>query len=120
MKLKMQSCYLWDVIEDEDVDYHDDRSALEAICSGVPQEMVPTLATKASAKEAWEAIRTMCIGDDRVRKSTAQSLHAEYEQIAFCDGESIEDFALRLFNLVQQLAILGDPEPELKVVAKYL
>jgi len=120
MKLKMQSCYLWDAIEGEDVDFHDDRSALEAICSGVPQEMVPTLATKASAKEAWEAIRTMRIGDDRVRKSTAQSLHAEYEQIAFCDGESIEDFALRLFNLVQQLAILGDPEPELKVVAKYL
>ena len=36
MKLKMQSRYLWDAIEDEDVDYHDDRSAMEAICSGVP------------------------------------------------------------------------------------
>jgi len=59
MKLKMQSCYLWDAIEGEDVDFHDDRSALEAICSGMPQEMVPTLATKASAKEAWESIRTI-------------------------------------------------------------
>ncbi|XP_066320518.1 uncharacterized protein [Miscanthus floridulus] len=84
MKLKMQSRYLWDAIEDEDVDYHADRSTLEAICSGVSQEMVPTLATKASAKEAWEAIRTMRIGDDR------------------------------------RLAILGDLEPESKVVAKYL
>ena len=120
MKLKMQSRYLWDAIEDEDVDFHDDRSALEAICSSVPQEMVPTLATKASAKEAWEAIRTMRIGDDRVRKSTAQSLCVEYEQISFRDGESVEDFALRLSNLVQRLAILGDPEPEPKVVAKYL
>ncbi|XP_066320017.1 uncharacterized protein [Miscanthus floridulus] len=120
MKLKLQSWYLWDVIEDEDVDFHDDRSALEAICSGVPQEMVPTLATKPSAKEAWEAIRTMRIGDDRVRKSTAQSLRAKYEQISFRDGESVEDFALRLSNLVQRLVILGDPEPEPKVVAKYL
>jgi hypothetical protein len=76
MKLKLESRYLWEAIEDEDVDYHDDRSALEAICSGVPQEMVPTLATKPSAKQAWEAIRTMRIGDDRVRKSTAQSLRA--------------------------------------------
>ncbi|XP_066358296.1 uncharacterized protein [Miscanthus floridulus] len=82
--------------------------------------MVPTLATKASGKEAWEAIRTMRIGDDRVRKSTAQSLRVEYEQISFRDGESVEDFALRLSNLVQRLAILGDPEPEPKVVAKYL
>ncbi|XP_066311111.1 uncharacterized protein [Miscanthus floridulus] len=82
--------------------------------------MVPTLVTKPSAKQAWEAIWTMRISDDRVRKSMAQSLRAEYEQIAFRDGESVEDFALCLSNLVQRLAILGDPELEPKVVAKYL
>ncbi|XP_066311136.1 uncharacterized protein [Miscanthus floridulus] len=82
--------------------------------------MVPTLATKATAKEVWQAIRTMRIGDERVRKATAQSLWAEYEQITFRDGESVEDFALRLSNLVQRLVILGDEEPEPKVVAKYL
>ena len=90
------------------------------ICSGVPQEMVPTLATNPSTKEAWEAIHSMRIGDERVRKSTTQSLRAEYEQITFRDRDSIEDFALRLSNIVQRLAILGDPEPEPKVVAKYL
>jgi hypothetical protein len=36
MKLKLQSRYLWEAIEDDDVDFHDDRSPLEAICSGVP------------------------------------------------------------------------------------
>ncbi|XP_066323684.1 uncharacterized protein [Miscanthus floridulus] len=120
MKLKMQARYLWEAVEDDDVDFHDDRSALEAICSTVPQEMVPTLATKPIAKEAWEAIRTMRIGEEWVRKSTAQSLRAEYEQINFRDGESVEDFALRLSNLVQRLVILGDPELEAKVAAKYL
>lgn len=120
MKLKLQARCLWDVIEEDDADFQDDRSVLEAICSAVPEEMVPTLATKATAKEAWEAIRTMRIGDDRVRKSTAQNLRVEYEQINFKDGESVEDFALRLSNIVQRLAILGDPEPEAKVVAKYL
>ena len=86
----------------------------------MPLEMVPTLATKPLAKEAWEAIHLMRIGDERVRKSTAQSLRAEYEQIMFRDGESIEDFALRRSNIVQRLAFLDDPEPEPKVVAKYL
>ena len=62
----------------------------------------------------------MQIGDDRVRKSTAQNLRVEYEQINFKDGESVEDFALHLSNIVQRLAILGDPEPEAKVFAKYL
>ncbi|XP_066391725.1 uncharacterized protein [Miscanthus floridulus] len=36
------------------------------------------------------------------------------------DGEAIEDFALRLTGIVQRLASLGDPEPDTKVVAKYL
>ena len=90
------------------------------ICSTVPTEMVPALATKATAKEAWEAIKTLCIGDDRVRKATTQNLQAEYEAIALRDGEPIEDFALRLTGIVQRLATLGDPKPDEKVVAKYL
>ena len=120
MKLKLQARHLWGAIEHGNVDFHDDQTAHEAICSGVPPELVPTLATKTSAKAAWDAIKMMRIGDERVRKSTAQNLRTEYEQIAFRDGESVEDFALCLSNIVQRLAILGDPEPEGKVVAKYL
>ncbi|XP_072147529.1 uncharacterized protein [Setaria viridis] len=120
MKLKLEARCLWDIVENGAVEWHEDRTTLEAICSGVPVEMHPTLTNKESAKAAWEAIRTMRIGDDRVRKSTAQALRAEYEQISFRDGESVEDFALHLSNLVQRLAILGDPEPEEKVVRKYL
>jgi hypothetical protein len=112
--------HLWEAIEVGDVDFHDDCTALEAICSGVPTEMVPTLVAKASAKAALEAIRTMWIEEDRVRKSTAQNLRVEYEQIAFRDGEPVEDFALRLTNIMQRLSILDDLEPEAKVVAKYL
>ena len=50
----------------------------------------------------------------------AQNLHAEYESIALREGEAIEDFALRLTGIVQRLATLGDPEPDEKVMAKYL
>ena len=120
MQLKMQAHHLWDAVEYDDVDYDDDRSVLDAICSGVPAEMVPILVAKASAREAWEAIKTFRIGDDRVRKATAQNLRAEYESIALRDREPIEDFALRMTGIVQRLATLGDPEPDDKVVAKYL
>ena len=50
----------------------------------------------------------------------AQNLHAEYESITLREREAIEDFALRLTGIVQRLAMLGDPEPDEKVVAKYL
>ena len=120
MQLKMQARHLWDAVEYDDVDYDDDRAALDAICSGVPGELIPILLAKDSAKEAWDAIKILRIGDGRVRKATAQYLRAEYESIALRDGEPIEDFALRLTGIVQRLVMLGDPEPDEKVVAKYL
>jgi hypothetical protein len=63
--------HLWDAVEYDDMEYDDDRSALDAICSGVPAEMIPVLVAKATAKEAWEAIKMLRIGNDRMRKATA-------------------------------------------------
>ena len=108
------------MIEFDDTDCDTDRSALDAICSTVSEEMVPALATKESALKAWEAIKTLHIGNARVRKATAQNLRAEYETITLRDGEAIEEFALRLTRIVQRLATLGDLKPDEKVVAKYL
>ena len=120
MKLKLQARHLWDVVDTGDSEYHDDRTALEAICSAVPTEMVSMLAVKDSAKDAWEAIKTLRIGDARRCKATAQNLRTEYEMIALRDGELIEDFTHRLNGIVQRLEVLSDPEPEDKVVTKYL
>ena len=55
-----------------------------------------------------------------MQKATAQNLRADYEAIALRDSKAIEDFALRLTGVVQRLATLGDPEPDEKVMAKYL
>jgi hypothetical protein len=70
MKLKLQACDLWDVIEFGDGDFRDDRNALDAICSAVPSEMIPALAVKETATEAWEAIKILRIGDERRRAVT--------------------------------------------------
>ena len=122
MKIKLQARCLWAAIEPDglDVPLHEDRMALDAICSAVPPEMIGTLATKASAREAWECIKTMRVGNDRIRKASAQKVRSEYESLAFRGDETVEDFALRLTTIVNQLATLGDPEPADKVVEKYL
>ena len=52
MKLKMQAHHLWDTVEYNDVEFDDDHNALDAICSAVSAEMVPTLVTKLTMKEA--------------------------------------------------------------------
>jgi hypothetical protein len=62
----------------------------------------------------------MGIGDDRMRKASAQRVRREYEMLNFHDGEGVEEFVMRLSGIIHQLATLGDPESDEKVVLKYL
>jgi hypothetical protein len=93
--------------------------ALNAICNAVSAEMITVLTTKDSAREAWESIKTMRIRDDRIRKASAQKVRREYEVLDFLDG-GVEDFAMQLMGMVNQLAVLGDPELDDKVILKFL
>ena len=121
MKIKLEAKCLWGAIEPGGVaiERHEDRMALDAICSVVPSEMISTLVVKEFAKEAWESIHVMRIGDDRIRKTSVQRLRCECEELALWDGEDDEDFALRQWHR-QSISTLGNPEAPKKVVEKYL
>jgi hypothetical protein len=120
MKIKLEARGLWNAVDPGGAEFQVDQMALDAICSTVPPEMVTALVTKETAMEAWESIKVMCVGDERIRKASAQKVWREYELLVLCDGEGVEDFTMRLAGIVHQLATLGDPEPDDKVVLKYL
>ncbi|CAA7389732.1 unnamed protein product [Spirodela intermedia] len=101
MKVKLRARLLWTAIEKGAVEPHEDMQALDALCSAVPPEMWPVIANKETAKEAWEAIATMRIGDDR-------------------EGESVDDYALRLNSMASTLNTLGDKVEETQVVKKII
>jgi ABC-type uncharacterized transport system permease subunit len=63
--------------------------ALDALCGVVPSEMVPTIAKKETAKEAWNTIVTMRVGDDRVKKAMTQQLHQKFDLTTF--SEEVKD-----------------------------
>jgi hypothetical protein len=91
------------------------------IFAAVPKEMALSLLDKASAKEAWDAIAATRIGVDRVRRATLQRLRREWENIGVNPSEQVEDFALRLSTLHQQLVVHGDRDiDEARVVEKFL
>lgn len=71
MKVKLKARALWRAIDKGDVDPQEDMMALDALCSAVPPEMATAIADKETSKEAWNAIATMRVGDDRVKKNTA-------------------------------------------------
>jgi hypothetical protein len=120
MKIKLQARNLWEAIEPEDVTLQEDRMALDAITSAVSQEMLASLAVKVTAAEAWEAVRYLRISSEVVRNMRAQRLRTEFESICFKEGETVDDFTMRLGSLIAELGTLGDLIREQQVVQKVL
>ena len=87
----------------------------------MPADLGAALANKPTAKLAWEAIATERLGGERVRRATLQRLRGEWESLIFQPGEQIENFALRLTNLMEQMALNGDTDlDEERAVEKFL
>jgi hypothetical protein len=113
--------FLWDAVTDDKIERRRDRLALGAMLRGVPPEMHPMLLNKKTVKEAWEAIKSMRLGADRVKAVNARKLLAEFESITFKAEETIEDFAIRITKIATDLIGLGDKSVDDKrVVRKFL
>ncbi|CAN6194253.1 unnamed protein product [Urochloa humidicola] len=120
MKLKMKARHLWEAIEPGGVAPHEDCMALEAIASAVPTEMVASLLTKETALEAWNAVKERRIGSDQVQRTEAQRLLREFENMRFTSGESVDDYTMRLQNIIATLETVGETIPPQRVVEKLL
>jgi hypothetical protein len=95
MRVKLKARGLWVTLEKGEANPHEDMMAMDALLSAVPPEKVATVAEKKTAKEAWDVIATMHMGDDRVKKAVTQQLHSQFDRATFKEGESVEDFTLR-------------------------
>jgi hypothetical protein len=89
MRVRLQVRHMWETVQYDDVDYYQDRRALDALIAAVPPEMQFSLSKKRTAKEAW----------DRARKIALQALRKEWENLAFKPGEDVDDFSLCLNTL---------------------
>jgi hypothetical protein len=71
-------------------------------------------------KQAWDAVRTLRIGDERTRDANAQQLHRDFANLTFKQGESVTDFGVRITELATNLRTLGDNITDTEVVKKLL
>jgi hypothetical protein len=121
MQINYEAMEIWDVIDPgTTVKRSQDRQAMGALMRSVPKKMWGTLGAKRTVKEAWEAVMNMRIGADRVKEVNVQKLLKEFENIEFKDGESVEDFGMRITNLVANIKSLGESVDDTRVVKKFL
>ncbi|XBH84154.1 hypothetical protein VPH35_072409 [Triticum aestivum] len=119
MKVNMEAQRVWDAIGGGG-SFSQDRAALAAILRAVPEEMHSTLAVKATAKEAWDAIKIMRVGDARVREAKAQTLLKEFDAVRMRSGETLDELAMRMNRIANKLRTLSENLDEVKVVKKLL
>ncbi|KAL8100917.1 hypothetical protein AgCh_032970 [Apium graveolens] len=124
MKVLMQAHGVWEAIEKEDpktpVEERMDKVALAMIYQSIPEEMLLSLSKKKQAKNAWEALQTMCQGADRAKAAKVQTLKTEFEALNMKDAELLDDFSLKLVGLVTNIRALGEDVKEAYVVMKLL
>lgn len=127
MRVFMQAHGVWEAVEQKDpkdpkvtVEDKMDKRALAMIYQGISEDLLLTLAERKTAKDAWDAIKTVSLGAEKVKKAKAQTLKAEFESLKMKDSEQLDDFCMKLNGLVARIRALGETIGEEYVVKKLL
>ena len=83
-------------------------------------DVMQHLISKKSAKEAWEALKTMNLGHERVREANLQSMLKSYENLEMGEDETVDAFSSRVATLVNGIRGLNEKLEEISVVRRFL
>ncbi|KAF2284725.1 hypothetical protein GH714_029592 [Hevea brasiliensis] len=121
MEVFMMAQGVWDAIESPDpIDSRRDKMALAAIYQGIGEDTLLQLGAKKTAKEAWNMLKMMNQGADKVKEVRSQTLWREFEALRMGDSENVDDFSGKLTIIVNKLRNLGNTVEEERVVKKLL
>lgn len=85
-----------------------DKVALPAIYQAIPEDILVSVTEKQTAKNACDAIKTLCLGTERVKKAREQTLNAEFEILSMKETETLDNFCMKLNKLVTNIRALGE------------
>jgi gag-polypeptide of LTR copia-type len=119
MKIILRALGVWEAIEGKvPIEEDKDHGALAVISQVVPDTVMMAIAEKDSAKEAWEAIKEMSVGEDRVRKARTQVLKRQFDRIIMEGSTNILEFSQKLTSMVGEIRSLGVELKDSAVVEK--
>ncbi|XP_047308408.1 uncharacterized protein LOC124911915 [Impatiens glandulifera] len=109
---------VWEAVMLNEVDERKDRMALSVIYQALPDEILLMVAEKDFVKQAWKTLKTMHVGVERVKETKLQTLKTHFETIHMMNGESVDDFAIKLTSIMTSICLLGVRVEEIFVVKK--
>ncbi|KAF7810414.1 Retrovirus-related Pol polyprotein from transposon TNT 1-94 [Senna tora] len=92
--------------------------ALSIIHSAISGTVFIRIMTCETATEAWEMLKKLYQGDERMRKMKAPTIKRDFATLEMNEKESIQQYSDRLMTLVNKIRLLGEDLPESKVVEK--
>ncbi|WVZ93487.1 LOW QUALITY PROTEIN: hypothetical protein U9M48_039462 [Paspalum notatum var. saurae] len=108
MRVRLQVRHMWEAVRYGDVDYYEDRRALDALIAAVPPEMRFSLSKSGLPRRPGTPSLQHASAATVPARPHRQALRKEWENPAFKPGEDVDDFALRLNTLLQKLVQFGD------------
>ncbi|CAL4944958.1 unnamed protein product [Urochloa decumbens] len=103
MKVHLQARGLWDAIDGDakgPVDPSTDCRALAAIHRAISRRILSKIDGKETAKEAWQALRTLRLGTEPMKRAKVRAFRQELEAVRMKDPETVGDFVDRVTALV--------------------
>lgn len=82
--------------------------------------MLLSITEKETTKESWETLKTIHLGADRVRTAKVQTLKAEFLVLNMKETETIDEFSMKVNNVVSNIHALGYKVEEAYIVKKLL
>ncbi|CAL5018617.1 unnamed protein product [Urochloa decumbens] len=124
MKVFMRAQDVWDLVEysgkKEEFDTKKDQTTLAAIFQGIPGETLLAVSEKETSKEAWECIKTMYQGAQRVKDARVQTLREDLDGLQMKSTDSIDDLVMKVNSIVSMIRGLGDKLEDSYLVKKIL
>jgi hypothetical protein len=97
MKIFMHAQGVWAaMVNKAGADEKMDQMALAAIVQAVLEAVVMSISEHETAKEAWDALKEMNMGEERVKKAQVQTLKRKLDGMYMGDSKKINDFVLKV------------------------
>ncbi|XP_047326370.1 uncharacterized protein LOC124930046 [Impatiens glandulifera] len=94
--------------------------SLVAIYQVLSDDVLLMVAEKDYTKLARKTLKTMYVGVDRVKEAKLQTLKTQFEVICMKNGESMDDFSMKLTTIATGICSLGEKMEEIFVVKNFL